>query len=276
MGRFQCVNCQCTYHSKRFFWEKDQEDACVFEDVCQCGATFLEGSKFCRICGEPRYEQEASWQDSDFEIESDYADECKVCDIAAEHNLLEPNLVDRMPKDYTDLMSEASTEAPPQDVATGEASHSWASKKKISLQRIAAHADVVRATGTAANVLGTAAPVLHVALAPFSVAGGCVGAVSGAAQLRKGLSTPSGIVDPHLVTKGAVTTSVGSCCMGLAAAASVFPGIFPVALSLGLVGLGVATTVDANMDGLCEHCRDYACPPRSRTASGCFSWLRRD
>jgi hypothetical protein len=121
---------------------------------------------------------------------------------------------------------------------------------------LAAHADVMRATGTAANMLGSAAPFLHFALAPVSAVGGAVGAASGCAQLHQGLSMPSGVTDPHLVTKGSVTAGVGTTCMALGMGAVVVPGLLLGALVLGMTGLGVATTVDYTMDGLCPHCRE--------------------
>jgi len=117
-------------------------------------------------------------------------------------------------------------------------------------------ADATRASGTTANVIGSVAPALHAALSPLSAVGGALGAVSGAIQLHKGLS--SEVIDPHLVTKGGVTTGVGSVCMALGLASAAFPVLFPVSLAIGAVGLGVATTVDANMDGLCPACRDAA------------------
>merc|ERR1712217_649320 len=74
-----------------------------------------------------------------------------------------------------------------------------------------------------------------------------------------GLSTPSGKVDPHLVAKGGVTASVGTICasLGLCAAAApvAAPGLLFTALGLGMAGLGTATYLDANMDGLCQKCR---------------------
>lgn len=126
-----------------------------------------------------------------------------------------------------------------------------------SLADVTARADIMRASGTAANIVGSAAPALHYALAPFSAVGGAVGAAAGLAQLHEGLSAPSGLTDPHLVAKGSVTASVGTTCMALGLGAAAVPGLFVAALVLGIAGLGAATTVDATMDGLCPQCRDH-------------------
>jgi hypothetical protein len=126
----------------------------------------------------------------------------------------------------------------------------------VSRQTLASYADAVRASGSCANIVGTAAPALHTPLAPFSVVGGAVGSLSGAKQFYNGISTPSGVVDPHLVTKGAIATGVGASCMVLGAAAAAFPPFFAVALGLGVTGLAAATTVDIFMDGLCDECRE--------------------
>lgn len=131
-------------------------------------------------------------------------------------------------------------------------------RPSIQVQEIAVRADVVRATGTCANVVGSMAPLGHVVLAPFSVLGGAVGVSAGAAQLHEGLSAPSGNVDPHLVAKGAVTTGVGTTCMLMGAGAAMFPYLFVGALAVGVAGLGAATAIDATMDGLCESCRAQA------------------
>jgi len=140
-------------------------------------------------------------------------------------------------------------------------------RKSVPMQEIAVHADVVRATGTAANVVGSVAPLGHVMLAPFSVLGGAVGVSAGAAQLHEGLSAPSGTVDPHLVAKGAVTTGVGTTCMMMGAGAAVFPSLFLGALAVGVAGLGAATAIDATMDGLCDSCKEQVDDSHSSTSS---------
>jgi len=121
------------------------------------------------------------------------------------------------------------------------------------------YADTLRAMGTAANVTGSIAPAVASVVAPLSAVGGVCGTVGGAYQLMSGLSMPSGKVDPHLVAKGGVTASVGTLCasLGLCAAAApvAAPGLLFTALGLGMAGLGTATYLDANMDGLCQKCR---------------------
>lgn len=117
-------------------------------------------------------------------------------------------------------------------------------------------ADTVRATGTAANITGSIVHTAGAVCAPISSVAGVVGAVGGASQLYRGLYTPSRIVDPHLVTKGGITTGVGSSCMVMGAFAGVAPPLFVAALSLGVAGLCCATVVDAMMGGLCPECRE--------------------
>jgi hypothetical protein len=266
MGRFQCVQCRCTYHSKRFFWEREKNGSEFDANAATLQCKLLEPTLLVdhdiseeastAASESPDYTDFAQELSDDSVVSSANAELLKMCetrgfqahdseDAEASHSSEESGSSRNGLQDYR---------CEDEDAYISDGSRS--SRRKIAIQRLAAHADVVRATGTCANVLGTAAPALHAALAPFSVAGGAVGAVSGAVQLRRGLSTPSGIVDPHLVTKGAVTTSVGACCMALAAGAAVFPGLFLGALSLGIVGVGVATTIDAKMDGLCEQCRE--------------------
>merc|ERR1712232_636356 len=138
-------------------------------------------------------------------------------------------------------------------------------------------ADTARATGTLANVTGAAshlaasgispaiAPIGSAAVssasmlahvcAPLSVVGGAVGMASGVSQLHCGLTAPSGNIDPHLVTKGGVTTGVGGTCMMLGVGAIFVPVLFFVALGLGVGGLATATMIDASMSGLCSECR---------------------
>lgn len=122
-------------------------------------------------------------------------------------------------------------------------------------------ADVARMTGTIANWTGMAVPAAAPCLGSVSAVGGLVGASCGAAQLHQGLSMPSGINDPHLVTKGGVTSAVGGTCMMLGAAASYAPTLFFAAAGLGLAGLGAATAADAYMDGLCVTCRGTESDP---------------
>jgi len=117
------------------------------------------------------------------------------------------------------------------------------------------YADTVRATGTMANITGYMAPTVAGACAPLSVVGGAVGISSGAAQLKQGLTMPSGELDPHLVAKGGITSAVGGACVVLGASAAFVPSLFGAAIALGVTGLGTATFLDAKMNGLCMSCR---------------------
>lgn len=117
-------------------------------------------------------------------------------------------------------------------------------------------ADIMRGSGTIANLTGMVAPAAHVALGCVSAVGGVVGASAGLAQLNQGLNTPSGKKDPHLIAKGSVTTSVGATCMVIGACATAVPPLFFVAAGLGAAGLGTAIALDANVDGLCLECRN--------------------
>jgi hypothetical protein len=128
------------------------------------------------------------------------------------------------------------------------------------------YGDTARATGTLANITGAVAQYMAPVCAPISVVGGAAGVVSGAYQLHSGLNLPSGNVDPHLVTKGGVATSVGCTCMALGVGAAFAPGLFFVAVGLGVTGLSAATAIDCNMDGLCKSCQ-MDCKGSRRTAA---------
>merc|ERR1719199_2028486 len=108
--------------------------------------------------------------------------------------------------------------------------------------------------GTTADVVGS---VLRCgALAPVSVVAGAVGATSGMIQLRKGLTAPSGVTDPHLVTKGSFAAALGTSSVALGVAAAAAPVLFFVALGLSVCSVTIATTLDATMNGLCAECRE--------------------
>jgi len=178
------------------------------------------------------------------------------CDVSehGEHEIPHPgsNFLPSVPP--SNLVARADTSSMLSGDKDHEPFHSQRSSRRSS---VAPTVDVVRPVGTTANIVGSAAPAWHYALAPVSAVGGAVGAVAGGYQVWEGLSAPSGITDPHLVTKGSITAGVGATCMGLGLAAAAAPACFVAALGLGIVGLGAATTVDATMDGLCPHCRDY-------------------
>jgi hypothetical protein len=350
MGRFRCVRCQCTYHSKRFFWEDDED-----EEVKQSEQdtppkqtqTLLTKGSLQQHTSFPSDIGECSTRDTlplvsevsspecvevrEFSLGSDcgseansskhygvselndFLGEVPACDASTESDEIDTEIdtsrygcatiyvhisrdssgsagfrffaasmqISHIDEDRLDLCNmrlgdtitavngvpiadesgyvRHSMDVPDFTLTLDRAEQSKQSKW-ISRQSLARNADVMRASGTTANILGTAAPVLHFAMAPVSAVAGAVGAVSGATQLYSGLSTPSGAVDPHLVTKGAVTTGVGATCAGLGLLASVFPPLFAVALGLGVTGLAAATTIDALMDGLCDECREQTTP----------------
>lgn len=133
------------------------------------------------------------------------------------------------------------------------ADESWQQPTVVDKART--RCDVVRMTGTVANWTGMALPTAAHYLSTVSAVGGLVGASCGAAQLHQGLSMPSGVKDPHLITKGGVTSAVGGTCMMLGAAASAWPALFYGAAGLGLVGLMTAVSIDRKVDGLCLACR---------------------
>jgi len=303
MGVFRCVECQCTYHSKRFFWEDDPDetdiDAVNQDNQIPCPGTCPPDDNKCnKICHTELPQGTHSkfeWQGALVPVRSDSA----LLGVSAMSHQspgvpiewttgslprtasdkqqinLDPGWYHqdgiacpseaqfRTASDLAQFLPSADVElATTEQVGNSNDDHEDAASdlsmsEESSNQQIAVRGDVVRATGTAANILGSAAPVLGHALAPFSFVGGAVGAASGAAQLQQGLYTQSGLVDPHLVTKGAVTTGVGTTCMALGAGAFLAPGLFIAALVLGVAGLGTATAIDANMDGLCEHCREH-------------------
>lgn len=167
---------------------------------------------------------------------------------------------------------EGKVELPCHDgAATRERSEASSSSSSSSSQEVDAkdgvtrphsclsvYGDLCRGTGTTTNIIGTVVPQAHMALGPVSSTFGFIGLVSGVVQLVRGISTNSGVVDPHLVTKGGIATSVGGTCMTLGALAACDPVIFPVTLGVGITGLLVMSAVDASMSGLCLACREAA------------------
>lgn len=131
-------------------------------------------------------------------------------------------------------------------------------ESKVQSQgRLTMYGDLCRAIGTTAKLAG-AAGESHLVCGPMAVAGSAAGLATGCAQLHRGLSTPSGLVDQHLVSKGAATTGIGAAnvCICTKATFMACPHLFAVALALSVVNTGVASAVDARMNGLCNACRE--------------------
>lgn len=298
MGRFQCVQCRCSYHSKRFFWEEDEDtDA---ESETQASEASAERGNVRRRTYEQWVESDDEWEvnstlQEDNEVKTTPSCEVVHFDPFDWGDSLQPAIrAEPKPVDgpshavffdpFADMRGSISTDhvkagAPLLSSTLVSADDSTWGVLEVGVmaeendsdeetkfgagltrQDIAVHADAVRAIGTAAKITGSVAPVLRVGLAPFSVVGGAVGAVAGAVQLHRGLDTESGLVDPHLVTKGGVTATVGTTCMALGVGAAFAPGggLFVAALVLGVTGFATATAVDCTMDGLCENCRQHA------------------
>lgn len=319
MGRFQCVNCNCTYKSKRFFWENDdsESEAEGDGDANQQRAVRPVGESNAEVSKEVA-ETHQSVSKEDEHISETMAVEPQAqgtIELQAQGNKTALDILSMRVKDATDHAREESVlasaltrvgvitpgwngsaweqeafksrpmseyndffcDSKTPETAIGSSKDSCSSEDdEISLRGwldetsspekskesrrlstgVAMSADVVRASGTTANAVGSAMQAVSPALTSLSVAGGVVGTASGAYQLHQGLSTPSGLTDPHLVAKGGVTTTVGSTCMILGVGAMWAPGLFLAALGLGMFGLGAATAIDMNVDGLCEKCRE--------------------
>jgi len=219
MGRFTCVRCCQGYYDKRFFWESDKEE----ESTTETSGTLDEGP-LCRSASKI----------SAGGCPASHGGESSEDDISTAASATEGN-----PED--EGLISPRMQSPRSD-----------GNSTIDLTGSRVYADVIRASGTAANVTGA---ITHSGLlGPISMVGGLVGAAGGAAQLKQGLDTG----DPHLLTKGGVTTGVGGSCTVMGMLACVEPVLFVTALTVGVVGLGVATAVDATMSGLCPTCREEA------------------
>jgi len=259
MGRFNCVECGCSYYSKRFFWEDwDETESLDAIKNEQC-----EGECSSDIPYERMREPESIQQPQRIEdFMTSPRPEADADKAAGPKNTAEFVPFIAASEIETCSTCTSLTDTP---LLISEDKDNSKCLEVVSMNDMAPRADVVRVSGTCANILGAAAPALHYVLAPVSAVGGAVGASAGFAQLREGLSAPSGITDPHLVTKGGVTASVGTTCMALGIGSAAVPGLFIAALVLGVCGLGAATTIDATMDGLCPHCTNDG--TRRRTTS---------
>jgi len=232
MGRFTCVCCKNSYFDRRFLWEveeaRDGDTVYTYTEILGDADSDGEVHTYTEILGDAISDGEVAF----------------AADDRSKSSSGDPTTVSlRMC-------------VPPSSCCR--------SNGKTGQDDFRVIADATRASGTTANLIGSVAPWLHAPLSPVSAVGGAIGAVSGAMQLHQGLS--SEVIDPHLVTKGGVTTGVGSICMALGLASAAFPVLFPVSLAIGAVGLGLATGVDASMDGLCPACRDAAPPVEAAAA----------
>lgn len=204
----------------------------------------------CVNCGCAYHEQRFVWESSELEREA------PLNDSASGETPSSQEVLERQATDEDFGAAPGEVEAGMEEGVASEDSLLPDAMKRLSIDSLKVYADMTRATGTAANIAGTVAPYLSQVCAPVSAVGGVVGIAGGAAQLHRGIATASQVMDPHLVTKGTITTGTGGICAALGVTSLFVPALFPVTLAIGFLGLGAATTVDATMDGLCSSCRD--------------------
>eukprot|EP00440_Ansanella_granifera_P043230 gb/GFBE01046865.1/.p1 GENE.gb/GFBE01046865.1/~~gb/GFBE01046865.1/.p1 ORF type:complete len:326 (+),score=68.09 gb/GFBE01046865.1/:1-978(+) len=245
MGIFNCIVCKKEYYDRRFIWENTADDAiqadgqilerCVDTDVGNIGISCkLPPARMTVVDVDS-----GSWAE---QVGIQEFDELVAIDGKNITDMSSEEIYRRMRLRPVSLVFRRSDEV-----------NSEALSPVDSLRQ---YADTIRASGTVANVTGSLAPALATSLAPVSAFGGVVGAAGGISQLTQGLSMPSGNVDTHLVAKGTVTTGVGATCAVLGAMATVVGApLLIAAVGLGAAGLGAATVLDANMNGLCLECR---------------------
>merc|ERR1712129_343692 len=251
MGIFTCTVCRCEYYDRRFLWESQQfKDSRAPEMELDCGTHLVE-----------------------HEVPQNIEKMGLTCDRNPENRMLvvqevtEGSWAANLGIRIGDEVVQANGSS--MDVmGDDEAIQVLKARPLVLLFKVSAncavdardhlrqYADALRATGTTANITGSALPMVAYALGPVSAVGGICGTAGGVSQLSQGLSIPSGHVDQHLIAKGAVTTTVGVTCTALGALATVFGSpMLVAALGLGVLGLGTSTTIDANMNGICLVCR---------------------
>mmetsp|Transcript_39534 Transcript_39534/g.113793 ORF Transcript_39534/g.113793 Transcript_39534/m.113793 type:complete len:301 (-) Transcript_39534:241-1143(-) len=257
MGRYTCVRCSRSYSDRRFIWESDG----VPDGVPAKGAE----------CGDKESKAE-EWWDTSTTGQGSPASSLPVTPLTQEgeeSEELSPASDGLLSK--FEVVGGVSQPAD-REFGGGETSGTTPSSANLtitpesvqhadtlSLPSPASIVDTLRFTGTAANITGVCAPVTSVVCSPICAVTGVVGLAGGLVQLHSGFATPSGDVDPHLVTKGGITSVVGGTCMILGILACSAPPLFLVSLGLGFAGLGAATLVDSAMDGLCSDCRGRSC-----------------
>jgi len=312
MGRFQCASCGRAYFERRFLWEQElQGDICkefiADESVSRLGFSvlFSDGPQTMEVT----HVERDSWADSMgievgdilFTINERCASSFEESDLVAEmqlrplylgvsatvrldrsgHESVGSSCSSRMAlpanKDGCQSNEQEEPNECNEDIheCKNEFQFGSGATFKKNAPSMGSYADAARAVGATANFTGTVAPALAHAVAPFSAVGGVCGTVGGVCQLVEGVSTPSGLVDPHLVAKGSVTASVGTICtsLGLFAAAVPFAAgpLILSALGLGVAGFSTATYLDANMSGLCQECRDGCCACENEVARDTLS-----
>jgi len=251
MGVFTCTVCGCTYYDRRFLWEGGQfrdsrapEVELVFGDRLvehEVPQSIEETGFTCRKIPENQRlvvqeVTEGSWA-AKLGIRSD--DEVVQANGISVDATGENDMIQIMQERPLRLLLKVSD--------------SSALSTRDDLRR---YADALRATGTTANITGSALPMVAHLLGPVSAVGGICGTAGGVSQLSQGLSLPSGHKDKHLIAKGAITMTVGVTCTALGGLATVFGSpMLMAALGLGILGLGTCTTIDANMNGVCLPCR---------------------
>mmetsp|Transcript_2365 Transcript_2365/g.4278 ORF Transcript_2365/g.4278 Transcript_2365/m.4278 type:complete len:267 (-) Transcript_2365:317-1117(-) len=247
MGVFTCTACKREYYDRRFLWESQK-----FTDSRASEVDLGPGERLVEFPGHIEEIGLECWKNPQNQklvlarvTEGSWADAAGMC-IGDE--VVQVNGRIGQVSSVDDLM-DAMQERPLSILFK----HPERSDARDELHQ---YADVLRATGTTANITGTTFPLLATALGPVSAVGGICGMAGGISQLSQGLSLPSGHKDPHLIAKGAVTTGVGATCttLGLLATTLGAPMLIG-ALCLGAVGLGTCTAIDASMDGICLECR---------------------
>lgn len=243
--RFQCTACHQCYEDNRFIWEELGAFAADGSDELS-GASAQRSRPSAEAVAHP-YSPEIFPEPEIFRQHQDsLADKLDEAEAASQAD-----------SEETSAGSTASALLEPSWDASSVASLPECERQVQTQGRAIMFADVFRVAGTTAK-LTAACGESHLMCGPLAVAGSAVGLTAGCTQLRRGLSTPSGLIDRHLVTKGAVVTGVGATnvCICVKATLMACPHLFAAALALSVVNAGVASTLDTHMNGLCSACRE--------------------
>lgn len=235
---FRCVACQQSYEDRRFLWEKDVvtpvvEPLVEGEEPKHALASALQptGSQLAVL----KQSLDAGWEGKD-----------KDCELASQADSTAAGSSLSSLSDWVSTADALEFPQPP----------------KAQSQGFAMYGDLARAAGTSAKVAGCAGESGHLC-GPLSLAGSAFGLAGGISQLHRGMTAPSGLKDPHLLTKGSVTTGIGSANVCLTAkatfCATACPHLFAAALCLSMANTAASSRIDSSMDGLCQACRD-CCP----------------
>jgi len=260
MGVFTCTVCRCEYYDRRFLWESHR-----FKD---------------------KKVPEVELEFGDYLVEYEVPPNTKKIGIACDRNPKNQRLVVQEVTDGSwaaklgirildevlrangsslDVMGD-------EDVMQALQARPLVLLLKVSdldvRDEVRRYADALRLTGTTANITGSALPMVAPMLGPVSAVGAMCGTAGGISQLSQGLTLPSGHVDQHLITKGAVTTTLGVTGTTLGTLATVFGSpMLMAAVGVGVIGLGTYMTIDANMNGICLACRVEKRDPAEDTAT---------